>query len=199
MAPDEQPAKMAGYPWPEEMGALLLPRKPRPAGRLFPAFPVRSPDGFGRLPPVRIEIRDRHGVQQERAEQEWPPARTAYRELFLDPARGTLCDAAPPPSSLRQDAIHGEAHFTVRFDRPTEITGHAALRLWVEAEGSDDADLFIALQKLDADGQEVGFTFTPFMKPAPLRWAGKGPAIANWTRRFPRRNARCTATAARKG
>lgn len=119
-------------------------------------------------PPVRIEIRDRHGVQQERAEQEWPPARTAYRELFLDPARGVLCDAAPPPSSLRQDAAHGEAHFTTTFDRPTEITGQAALRLWVEAEGSDDADLFIALQKLDAAEQEVGFTFYAFYENGPI-------------------------------
>lgn len=65
-------------------------------------------------------------------------------------------------------AAHGEAHFTIRFDRPTEITGHAALRLWVEAEGSDDADLFIALQKLDAAGQEVGFTFYAFYENGPI-------------------------------
>jgi predicted acyl esterase len=117
---------------------------------------------------VRIEIRDRHGVQHERAEQEWPLARTDYRELYLDMAGGCLTEQVPEPSSLRQDAAQGSAHFDITFDQPCEITGHAALRLWVEAEGSDDADLFIALQKLDAQGQEVGFTFYAFYENGPI-------------------------------
>ena len=54
------------------------------------------------------------------------------------------------------------------MDRPTEITGHASLRLWVEASGSDDMDLFVALQKLDVDGNEVGFTFYAFYDNGPI-------------------------------
>lgn len=49
--------------------------------------------------------------------------------------------------------------FDHRFDVDTELTGYMKLRLWVSAEGADDMDLFVAVQKLDADGQIVPFPF----------------------------------------
>ena len=33
-----------------------------------------------------------------------------------------------------------------------ELTGYAKVHLWVEADGSDEMDLFITLMKLDARG-----------------------------------------------
>ena len=57
------------------------------------------------------------------------------------------------------DATNGSTHFDHTFDEDTEITGYSKLRLWVSAEGSDDMDLFVALQKLDADGNKVDFPF----------------------------------------
>ena len=41
------------------------------------------------------------------------------------------------------------------FSRETEITGFLKLKLWVEADGSEDADLFIRLFKLDAQGEKL--------------------------------------------
>jgi hypothetical protein len=38
----------------------------------------------------------------------------------------------------------------------------------VEAEGSDDMDLFVALQKLDRDGQPLGQTFYAFFEDGPV-------------------------------
>ncbi|WP_191229302.1 CocE/NonD family hydrolase [Aurantiacibacter xanthus] len=123
-------------------------------------------------PPVRIEVRDRHGEQVERAEQEYPLARTAYRTLHLDMASRALVDEAPAEGSLRQDAVEGSASFDYRFKEETEITGEASLRLWVEAEGSDDMDLFVALEKLDSNGEKVGFIFYAFYEygPVALGW-----------------------------
>jgi predicted acyl esterase len=69
---------------------------------------------------------------------------------------------------LRYDAREGRATFGWTFAEPTELTGEASLRLWVEADGSDDMDLFVALQKLDAAGQEVGFTFYSFYEDGPI-------------------------------
>ena len=48
------------------------------------------------------------------------------------------------------------------------------MRLWIEADGSDDADVFVALQKLDRDGNEVGFTFYAFYE--------NGPVALGWQR-----------------
>ncbi|MEO8722735.1 MAG: CocE/NonD family hydrolase [Sphingobium sp.] len=119
-------------------------------------------------PKVRIDVRERHGEQQERAETAWPLARTDYRRLFLDASTQCLTAVLPAQSELRQDAVSGSARFDYRFADDVEITGHASLRLWVEADGSDDIDLFVALQKLDADGDLIGFTFYAFYEDGPV-------------------------------
>ena len=127
-----------------------------------------KPTAVSAWPKVRIEVRERHGVATERAENEWPLARTDYRALHLDTASGTLLEVHPAEAYLEQDAMTGRAVFDHRFEQATELTGHASLRLWVEADGSDDMDLFVALQKLDRDGREVGFTFYAFYEDGPV-------------------------------
>jgi predicted acyl esterase len=111
-------------------------------------------------PPVRIEVRDRAYLGEIREENEWPLARTAYVPLYLDGGRGTLSsEAAPASATTSYEAATGCAVFEHAFVQETEITGYAKLRLWVEAQGSNDMDLFIALQKIDRDGNIVTFPF----------------------------------------
>jgi predicted acyl esterase len=132
------------------------------------------PTSLAAWPKVRIEIRERHGVAEERAENEWPLARTDYRRLALDAASGTMDDGAPGESEVRYAASDGRICFDHLFAEPTEITGHASVKLWVEADGSDDIDLFVALQKVDAAGEPVGFTFYAFYE--------NGPVALGWLR-----------------
>ncbi|HEX9805897.1 MAG TPA: CocE/NonD family hydrolase [Alteraurantiacibacter sp.] len=134
----------------------------------FDHFLRDRPTSVAAWPKVRLEVRERHGAAEEREESDFPLARTQYRRLHLDAAAGSLSQTPGTPAELRQDAIDGTATFDFRFDEETEITGHASLRLWVEAEGSDDADLFVALQKLDAKGEEVGFTFYACFENGPI-------------------------------
>ncbi|WP_423603563.1 CocE/NonD family hydrolase [Sphingomonas sp. MS122] len=126
------------------------------------------PTSLPAWPKVRMEVRERHSVAEERAEREWPLARTQYRRLALDAAGRTLGEAAPAAGELRYPARDGHAAFDHHFAQDTEITGHASLKLWVEAEGSDDIDLFVALQKLDRAGETVGFTFYAFYEDGPV-------------------------------
>lgn len=127
------------------------------------------PTSLPAWPKVRIEVRERHGVAEERAESHWPLAHTEHRALHLDAASGRLSSAkAPAASAIRYDAMDGRVCFDWTFDSETELTGHASLRLWIEAEGSDDIDLFVALQKLDAAGNEIGFTFYSFYENGPI-------------------------------
>ena len=119
-------------------------------------------------------MRERHGVAQERDEQEWPLARTQYRRLQLDAVSGTMGSEPNGEAAARYPARDGHISFDHRFAEDTEMTGHANLKLWVEADGSDDMDLFVALQKVDAAGELVGFTFYAFYE--------NGPVALGWLR-----------------
>lgn len=134
----------------------------------FDHFLRDRPTSVAAWPRVRLEVRERHGVAEERAEGDFPLGRTQYRRLYLEAASGSLAETSLPPATLRQDATEERATFDFRFKEDTELTGHASLRLWLEAEGSDDADIFIALQKLNERGEEVGFTYYAFFENGPI-------------------------------
>jgi predicted acyl esterase len=42
--------------------------------------------------------------------------------------------------------------FAIRFAEETTMVGYPKAKLWVEADGADDMDLFVLVQKLDANG-----------------------------------------------
>jgi putative CocE/NonD family hydrolase len=141
----------------------------------FDHFLRNRPTSVTAWPNVRLEVRERHGITQEREEQEWPLARTQHSRLFLDAVNSSLTEAArAEQGEIRYEARTGQATFDHRFDTPTELTGYSSLRLWVEAEGSDDMDLFVALQKLDSEGEVVGFTWYAFFE--------NGPVALGWQR-----------------
>ncbi|MDR6512049.1 putative acyl esterase [Novosphingobium capsulatum] len=140
------------------------------AGReaFFDHFLLGRATSLAAWPRVRIEVRDRHDIAEWRDEAEWPLARIEPTPLWLG-ADGGLHLAAPHAAGkTAYDAQTGSAVFEHRFAQDTEITGHASLRLWVEAEGADDMDLFVALQKHDATGAPVGQTFYAFFEDGPV-------------------------------
>lgn len=113
-------------------------------------------------PKVRLEVRDRFYEGEFRDETEWPLARTEYRKLYLDACTGSAgWSRVDEESEVRYDpqAEDQAARFDFRFEETTELIGHMKLRLWVEADGSDDMDLFVGIQKLDRDGKLVPFPF----------------------------------------
>jgi predicted acyl esterase len=133
--------------------------------------------GVEAWPPVSIEVRESAQLSQVRAESDWPLARTEYRALYLDASTGALRDSpGAAEAAVRYDpqSEAGEALFDYRFDTDTELTGYMKLKLWVEAEGAEDMDLFVAVQKLDAQGAPVGFHFYAFYD--------NGPVALGWLR-----------------
>jgi putative CocE/NonD family hydrolase len=111
---------------------------------------------------VQLEVRERANVGKFRIEQEWPLKRTTYTPFYLNAAARTMSSQpVSKASELSYEATATEisATFEHVFSEDTEITGHSKLRLWVSAEGSDDMDLFVALQKIDAKGNVVNFPY----------------------------------------
>ncbi len=135
----------------------------------FDRFLKGIENDVAKWPKIRLEVRDRYYVGKTRNENEWPLARTRYKKLFLD-ARSSSLKSAPvktasqahydaPGDESRSPAAYREerAQFDYVFPEATELTGHMKLRLWVEADGADDMDLFIAVQKFDRNGKYVPF------------------------------------------
>ena len=114
-------------------------------------------NGWETTPRVRLEVRRDRDAWDVRHEERWPPAGQRYAALHLDAGQRRLVEAVPAAASATYDAASGSVCFDHRFDRGTEVTGTMAVRLWVGAPEADDADLFVLVRKIDAQGQEVPF------------------------------------------
>jgi len=140
--------------------------------RFFDHYLKQKPEAdLSAWPKVLVEVRERAHVGAFRAEQEYPLARTQFRKLFLDAASGKLRDAPVSGQSATRYEMSGattRAVFDYTFERDTELTGHMKLRLWVEAVEADDMDLFVAIQKLEADGSYVPFVFYAMNEDGPV-------------------------------
>jgi hypothetical protein len=109
-------------------------------------------------PPVQLQVRRLDGFSQ-RAEREWPLARTSWRRLYLRPGSGELSEAAgsgQERQSYRADG-DGVTFVAAPAGRETEITGPVAARLFVSST-TTDADLFCVLRLLRPGGREITFT-----------------------------------------
>lgn len=119
-------------------------------------------DAMNGVPRVRLEINEdrfRHKVIEV---ESWPPEQTYYTDLFLDAGTATLTAANP---AEEQTAIFAATNsdpdnrvvFDYTFTATTDVVGHMALTVFLEAEDTDDVDIFLGIEKLDGDGNEVHF------------------------------------------
>ena len=108
------------------------------------------------LPPVRLEVRDRADrVVEVRDEHEWPLARTRWTAQYLT-GEGLNPAPAATAGSITFDVRRGGARFGWTVSDELELTGPAALRLFVEVEGADDVDLVVGIEKWVGD-RYIGF------------------------------------------
>lgn len=122
-------------------------------------------------PRVAVEVRDRYGAAERHASADWPLPEAAYRRFHLDAGAGTLrVDAPAAPASRAYDSLaeDGAALFDLRFEEEARIVGHARLRLHVSADTADDMDLFVSLEKLDAEGRPVPFAHYAVYEDGPV-------------------------------
>jgi len=124
--------------------------------RFFDYYLKGIQNGWETTPKVRLSIHNLGGDDEvDRPEASWPLERAQYQRLYLN-AQETNLSTTPVPgeSQVRYptDSGEGKSVFTYVFDKDTEITGNLTLHLWVEADGSDDMDLFVTVRKLDIGG-----------------------------------------------
>ena len=125
--------------------------------RFFACFLQGDDSGWRDQPAVQLQVRTLDGFTQ-RAERQWPLARTRWTRLYLWPGRSRL-DSEPPDAedgvSYRADSA-GVTFTAPPLQAGTEITGPVAARLFVSSTAAD-ADLFCVLRVLAPDGADVTF------------------------------------------
>jgi uncharacterized protein len=155
---------------------FLRPDNVEKQRKFFDHFLKGTDDEVLNWPKVRIEIRERYGVGRFREEREWPLARTVYAQLFLDATDSRLKKDLPAVEAKQSYESRAEqgTSFDFEFSKETELTGHMKLKLWIEIEQGEDADLFVAIQKLDDKGDLVPFAFYSAFE--------HGPVAQGWLR-----------------
>ncbi|MEE2777493.1 MAG: CocE/NonD family hydrolase [Acidobacteriota bacterium] len=119
------------------------------------------PTGIENEPPIKLAIRLGGDRYRWRYEYEWPIKRTHWTRYFLDGDGLALVGEPRRPSTAVYSADatrgRGSAIFTSGdFERRTEVTGPAKLKLWISTT-HDDADLFVIVRNLDPNGREVTY------------------------------------------
>lgn len=139
--------------------------------KFFDRYLKLERNGWELTPKVRIEVQDAYDYdyQTDRPEENFPLKRTQYEKLYLD-ASDMSMKAAPVDNEAKvsYESNTGEVCFDYTFEEETELTGYLKLRLWVEADGHDDMDLFINVQKLSTKGEFLPITL--FGEPHPGAW-----------------------------
>ena len=145
----------------------------------FDHFLKGLPTEVTQWPKVRYEIREKYYTGEFRTDKAWPLPGTEYTKLYLNADGKLQRDPVASESTVRYAALGGggeasRAQFDIKFDRRTDLVGHMKLRLWMSADGADDMDIFVAIQKLNAAGEIVPFVV--------LNLFDDGPVALGWMR-----------------
>ncbi|HEY7325882.1 MAG TPA: CocE/NonD family hydrolase [Streptosporangiaceae bacterium] len=127
--------------------------------RFFGHFLRGDDTGWDEQPPVLLQVRHVDGSFEQRAEQEWPLARTRWTRFHLDIGTGQLALTPPDgtPCTVNFDSTgNGLVFWTPPLETGLEITGPGAARLTI-ASSTADADVFVTLRVADPDGRDVTF------------------------------------------
>jgi uncharacterized protein len=124
--------------------------------RFFDHYLKGEDNGWDETPWVRYSVLDLQGGDRvDIAADEFPPTEVTATKFYLDARSRTLATEAPTDAATAIYQVGGNpdvVSFLTRFAQETVLVGYPKAHLWVEARGSDDMDLFVLLQKLDAYG-----------------------------------------------
>ena len=127
--------------------------------RFFDHYLKGEKSGWEETPKVRLSVLDPGGTDTvNRSEGEWPLARTRYEKLYLDPSSNALnTEPAKNESTISYQSDDGQSdvRFAIEFKEDTEFSGYVSLRLWIETDDAEDADIFALVHKLDSSGKHV--------------------------------------------
>ena len=147
---------------------FYLPEQVARQQQFFDHYLLDRGPGFADQPRVRLEIRDDESRHTHRHDISWPVDERGAERLWVDPAAGLLDREPPAASQVRFDSTTGRLDLSTTFADDTDVVGPMRLRLWLETEHADDADLFVAVRKFTADGREMRWPFNAVFEDGPV-------------------------------
>ena len=124
--------------------------------RFFDHYLKGIDNGWEHTPRVRYSLLDLEGGDQVAiGATQFPPEGVTSTKFYLNADARTLGPDAPAREATARYVVGanpGAVSFLCRFEQETVLVGYPKAHLWVEAEGADDMDLFVLVQKLDAHG-----------------------------------------------
>lgn len=125
--------------------------------RFFDQFLKGQGDWLETQPPVQLQVRHPGERFEQRAEQEWPLARTEWTRMYLDVAGKTLRGQPGGDAKVDYQAFgEGILLLAEPFQVDTEITGPMSAKLWI-SNSTEDTDVFLVVHLFDEQGEEVRF------------------------------------------
>lgn len=125
--------------------------------RFYDHFLKGTDNGFEDTPTVRYERRSAFYDGDDQHAASWPLENTENTRLYLRQNGALSQDSAADATVLQYESTGPDSQLVFRYEftEPTEITGGAKLKLWVEIEDGDNMDIFVGLAKLDRNNEEV--------------------------------------------
>lgn len=129
--------------------------------RFFDRYLKGEDNGWEDTPKVRISVLDPgHQDEVDRVVGAFPPAGYDHIKLHLGDASCLSTLPVKTAGVVSYEVAGGSATFVLPIDHEAELIGYTKLRLFVEADGADDMDLTIHLEKVDSAGRPI--IRTPF-------------------------------------
>ncbi|EFQ30149.1 X-Pro dipeptidyl-peptidase C-terminal non-catalytic domain-containing protein [Colletotrichum graminicola] len=150
------------HPWQEWYDLWGNPQAKEELFSFFDHFLKGVDNGWEKTPKVRMALL-RFGNKVPQAienivEEDFPPARTQYREYYLSPD-GSLAPGGAAPAEAATVSYDSEAGgsvgFTHTFAETTRVMGLPKAVLYMSCADHDDMDVYVMIQKLDRDGAQM--------------------------------------------
>ncbi|KAM0547534.1 hypothetical protein ACHAPJ_010278 [Fusarium lateritium] len=140
--------------------------------RFLDYYLLGANNGWDATPKVRLSLLKYNAPPISfRTEDNYPPSRTQYQTFYLDASTGVL--QKEPSSneglvSYQSDSWQDDgAHFTVTFDRYTELCGFSKAKLFMSCHVLDDMDVYVIIRKIDRSGKALLNYNIPFISQKP--------------------------------
>ena len=150
--------------------------------RFFNHYLKGADNGWQQTPRVRYSVMDLAGGDRvNQPAGEFPPEGVTQVPYYLDgSALSTDAPSTAATASYDATSSEGQVAFLLQAQSPMEFVGYPKVRFWVEADGSDDMDIFIFLQKLNAEGEALEQFNIPNHGPKMQALTKQGAAILKY-------------------
>ncbi|OTO72801.1 MULTISPECIES: CocE/NonD family hydrolase [unclassified Enterococcus] len=133
--------------------------------RFFDYYLLGKENDWLETPTVRYSILDfQGGNQTDISAESFPPAASETKRYYMNGRFRTLQEnpeLADFPVNYTAEALPGRTSFQMTFDQATTFVGYPKAKLFMEADGYDDMDVFVWIQKLDKFGNVLSEFVVP--------------------------------------